>query len=73
MFSLICVWINGWVNNRQAGDLRRYRAHYDVMVVLLADVVDSIPELSSIHNMGRFHFCAKKNVNDTVKAQILEL
>ena len=26
MFSLICVWINGWVNNREAGDLRRYRA-----------------------------------------------
>ena len=20
MFSLICVWINGWVNNREAGD-----------------------------------------------------
>ena len=20
----------GWVNNREAGDLRRYRAHYDV-------------------------------------------
>ena len=33
MFSLICVWINGWVNNREAGDLRRYRAHYDVMVM----------------------------------------
>ena len=32
MFSLICVWINDWVNNRQAGDLRRYRAHYDVIV-----------------------------------------
>ena len=30
MFYLICVWINGWVNNREAGDLRRYRAHYDV-------------------------------------------
>ena len=29
MFSLICVWINGWVNNREAGDLRRYRAQYD--------------------------------------------
>ena len=26
--------INGWVNNRKAGDLRRYRAHYDVMVML---------------------------------------
>ena len=25
MISLICVWINGWVNNREAGDLRRYR------------------------------------------------
>ena len=23
MFSLICAWINGWVNNREAGDLRR--------------------------------------------------
>ena len=33
MFSLICVWINDWVNNRQAGDLRRYRAHYDVIVL----------------------------------------
>ena len=33
IFSLICVWINGWVNNREAGDLRRYRAHYDVIVM----------------------------------------
>ena len=33
MFCLICVWINGWVNNREAGDLRRYRAHYDVIVM----------------------------------------
>ena len=33
MFSLICVWINGWVNNREAGDLRRHRAHYDVTVM----------------------------------------
>ena len=30
MFSLICVWINDWVNNREAGDLRRCRAQYDV-------------------------------------------
>ena len=33
VFSLICVWINDWVNNREAGDLRRYRAHYDVIVM----------------------------------------
>ena len=33
MFSLICVWINDWVNNREAGDLRRNRAHYDVILM----------------------------------------
>ena len=32
--SLICVWINGWVNNREAGDFKRYRAHYDVTVMI---------------------------------------
>ena len=31
-FSLICIWIYGWVNNREAGDLRRYIDHYDVTV-----------------------------------------
>ena len=30
MFSLICAWINGWVNNREACDLRHHRAHYAV-------------------------------------------
>ena len=33
MFSLIWVWINAWLNNGEAGDLRRYRAHYDVIVM----------------------------------------
>ena len=33
IFSLICSPINGWVNNREAGDLRRNRAHYDVNVM----------------------------------------
>ena len=32
-FRLICVWINGWMNNREAGDFRHYRAHYDVIVI----------------------------------------
>ena len=34
MFSLICARINGWVNNREAGDLRRHRAHYEVIVMV---------------------------------------
>ena len=33
MFTLICVWINGCVNNREAGDLRCYYAHYGVTVM----------------------------------------
>ena len=34
MISLICAWINGSVNNSEAGDLRRHRVHYDVIVML---------------------------------------
>ena len=34
MFTLICARINGWVNTREAGDLRRYRPHYDVIVMI---------------------------------------
>ena len=33
MFSLICARINSWINNREAGDLRHHRAHYDVIVM----------------------------------------
>ena len=29
----ICAWLNGWVNNGQAGDFRRHRAHYDFIVM----------------------------------------
>ena len=35
MFSLICTRINDWVNNREAGDLRRHRGNYDVIVMTL--------------------------------------
>ena len=33
MFSSICAWVNGWVNNREADDLRPHGAHYDVTVM----------------------------------------
>ena len=35
VFSLICAWISGWVNNREAGDLRHHRAQYDVTAMIL--------------------------------------
>ena len=31
-FLWFVPWINGWVNNREADDLRRCRDHYDVIV-----------------------------------------
>ena len=39
VFSLICAWINGWVNNREAGDFRRHHAHYDVTVMVLWQMI----------------------------------
>ena len=38
MFSLIYAWINDWVNNREAGDLRRQHGHYDVIVMCYIDI-----------------------------------
>ena len=34
MFSLICARTKGWVDNRESGDLRRHRIHYDVTVAM---------------------------------------
>ena len=49
MFSLICVWINDRVNNREAGDLRRYRAHYDVIVMFRMDCQYSVHGKAPCH------------------------
>ena len=42
IFSLIWASINGWVNNGEAGDLRRHRTHYDVI-----EMPSSLHRLSS--------------------------
>ena len=34
MFPFMCAWIDGWVNNREAGDVIRHRAHYDATVTV---------------------------------------
>ena len=39
MFTFIYTRINGWVNNCEAGNLRCNRAHYDVIVMNLHDVI----------------------------------
>ena len=45
MFSLICAWIHGRVNNGEAGDLRRNRAHYDIIVMLCKKTKGQCAEL----------------------------
>ena len=65
MFSLICALINGWMNNREAGDLRRHCAHYDATVLvgnvtLVATILVSCHEIKSLHlnwrsGTRRFH------------------
>ena len=54
MFSLICVWIKSWVNNREAGDLRRYRAHYDVTVKWYDCHNTSMPMIISAYVTNQF-------------------
>ena len=54
MFSLICVWINCWVNNREAGDLRRHRGHYGVTAMTIpisaAAILMSVDVCHLIHS-----------------------
>ena len=45
MFSLICAWISGWINNREAGGLRRYHAHYNVTVMISRELYNNICDL----------------------------
>ena len=39
---LSAPWINGWVNNHEAGDFRRHHAHYDIIVMLHIHYVESL-------------------------------
>ena len=54
MFSLICVWINGWVNNRKAGDLRCHRGHYDVKVMKLKLTNELITLYGYQHSVSKY-------------------
>ena len=44
MFSLIFAWTNSWINNRDAGDLRRRCAHYDVTAMAICIKTYEVPQ-----------------------------
>ena len=54
--SLVCAWINVWVNKREAGDLRRYRAHYDITVMVTVcksrDIMSVVEIIAPICRQG---------------------
>ena len=52
-FCLIRVWMNGWVNNHEAGDLRCNRVHCDVTVMIAWNSNDT----------GRWRVCATRDIN----------
>ena len=58
MFSLTYAWIRGWVNHREAGDLRRHQAHYDLIVMISHPSVNSnkiyCPQSSIRVKIGQF-------------------
>ena len=57
MFSLICAWINGWVNNSEAGDVRRHCTHYVVIVMKSLAMIDedNLSNIDSISPKASFH------------------
>ena len=66
MFYLTCVWINGWVNNREADDLRRHCGHCDVNVMFcsytICLIMDWYTSIFSYHLAKAIH--AKINIDE---------
>ena len=62
MFSLIWVWINGWVNNLEAGDSRRHHCDVTVMYLWTNTVLTHceclwMAEYELRWNVSQTHFC----------------
>ena len=60
MFSLMCAWINGWVNNGEATDLRHHRAHYDVIVMISREMLTiSVPGVNITNSLLQPHLVSQ--------------
>ena len=77
MVFFIRAGINGWVNNREAGDLRRHRGHYDVTVMPIELQLIWLPmRQSGLSNSSggeqrRFHNQAKFNRSRTYQIDLI--
>ena len=74
IFPFICVWIIGWVNNREAGDLRRYRVHYDVIVMGPVSVKPLyLPVLTKFTELHLYRRAGKNLFNVILSGWMLQL
>ena len=71
MFSLICAWIYGWVNNREAGDLRCHRAHYDVTEIYWARSVDNQSIKSAASSSCADHGSCMQGIGYLFKSRLI--
>ena len=73
MFSLIYAWMHGWVNNREAGDFRRHRAHYDVIVMMNCSMpaADDDREISVIIHLNTMNCILMIMFLDVKKTPVL--
>ena len=70
VFSLICVRMNGWVNNREAGDLRRHRVHYNV-TVMQGNCLDPFDSNSRPCDSAQSYICVFVCVRTYVRMYVL--
>ena len=72
VFSLICAWINGWIHNCEASDLRRHRAHYDVIVTIWIFMKFGVPYLIWIRSLKSAEDVHIKTWTHSVVEHLLE-
>ena len=58
-FDVFFIWINGWVNNREAGDLSHYRPHYDAIVMVSISHIIYPQQVDQNPAPGQVEWCAR--------------
>ena len=66
-FFCICPWINGWVNNCDAGDLKIHRARYDIT---LSHTPLCISMISGVCVQGMWNAQVKGQVTETHRLKV---
>ena len=73
IFSLICAWINDWTNNRDAGDLIRLPAHYDVTVMTNDKIIFYCRWYSQATEVNAYSVSAKNHAGKSLNSIIIGL